>query len=99
MLLLLRFNEPRRKESDNECESGLSFVKVDDLDELGNDSVTFFSSNEMTNLSRSAKSIVFGEYCTLLLLLILNGDGDDAKYIRELFTAYRRNSCQDVVFH
>lgn len=78
LLLLLRFNEPKRNERDNERDSGLSFFRVDDPDELGDDSATFFSSNEVTNLSRSAKSMAFVGCCALLLLLVLIGDDDDA---------------------
>lgn len=59
LLLLLRFNDPKRNERDNERESGLSFFNVDDWDELGDDSATFFSSNDVTSLSNKAISVVF----------------------------------------
>lgn len=75
LLLLFRFKDPRRKERDNERDNGLSFFKVDDPDELGDDSATFFSSNEVTNLSRSAISIFGG--CCELLVLIRKGDDEE----------------------
>lgn len=67
LLLLLRFNDPRRNERDNERDSGLNFFNVDDPDERGDDSATFFSNSEVTNLSRSAKSTAFCGSCALLL--------------------------------
>lgn len=73
LLLLLRFIDPRRNERDKERDSGLSFFNVDDdpADELGDDSATRFSNSEVTNLSRSAKSLAFGG------LLLLDGVDDD----------------------
>jgi hypothetical protein len=60
LLLLLRFNDPKRNERDNERESGLNFFNVDACEELGDDSATFFSSSVVSNLSNSAISLVFG---------------------------------------
>jgi hypothetical protein len=64
LALLLRFNEPSRNERDNERESGLSRWNAEweecGEDEAAADSATFFCSNELTNLSSSARSEVFG---------------------------------------
>lgn len=106
LLLLLRFNDPSRNERDNERDSGLSFFSVDDPDELGDDSATFFSSNEVTNLSRSAKSVTFAGSCAVLLLLVLIGDDDDdaidvpstsESYLQQRYK--EKSLCQDVVSH
>lgn len=87
VLVLFRFNDPRRNERDNERDSGLNFFNVVDVpDELGDDdSATFFSNSEVTNLSRSAKSEAFGGCCTLLLVLVDGDDDDDARTSESYF--------------
>lgn len=67
--LLFRFNEPSRKERDNERDSGLNLFNVEDEvpDEFGDESATFLSSSVVTNLSSSAKSVAFGGCCCALL--------------------------------
>jgi hypothetical protein len=71
LLLLLRFNDPSRKERDNERESGLNFLNVDVPEELGDDSSARFSNSDVTNLSRSAISVAFCGSCALLLPAII----------------------------
>jgi hypothetical protein len=71
LLLLLRFSDPKRKERDNERESGLNFFNVELCDELGDDSATFLSSKDVTNLSNNAMSVVFG---AMLLVVLVDGN-------------------------
>lgn len=58
--LLLRLNDPKRSERDNERDSGRRRCKVEACDELGDDdddSVAFLSNNVVSILSSSAMSV------------------------------------------
>lgn len=91
LALLFRFNEPSRKERDNERDSGLNLFNVDEVpDELDDESATFLSSSVVTNLSRSAKSVAFGGCCCALLPEDVVVD-DDAIVFPSISESYTRN--------